>query len=65
MKKVSLGLLLSAFTFAGIAQEYNKHAEEYSKTITAEDLKKHLSIIASDKFEGRETGKKGDRKSVV
>mgnify|MGYP000308654728 CR=1 FL=1 len=61
MKKVGLGLLLSVFTLAGIAQEYNEQAEEYSKTITAEDLKKHLSIIASDKFEGRETGKKGQK----
>ena len=64
MKKVGLVLLLSAFTFAGIAQEYNKHAEEYSKTITVEDLRKHLSIIASDKFEGRETGKKGQKMAM-
>lgn len=28
----------------------------YAKTITAEELKKHLTIIASDEFAGRETG---------
>ena len=31
----------------------------YSNTITKEDLKKHLSIIASDEYLGRETGEKG------
>lgn len=29
-------------------------------SITKEDLKKHLSIIASDEFQGRETGKPGN-----
>lgn len=32
---------------------------KYSNTITKEDLKKHLSIIASDEYEGRNTGDKG------
>ncbi len=32
---------------------------EYANTITAEELKQHLSVIASDEYEGRETGKKG------
>lgn len=33
----------------------------YAQTITKEDLKKHLSILASDAYEGRETGMKGQR----
>lgn len=33
----------------------------YSNIITATELKNHLSIIASDAFEGRETGKKGQK----
>jgi hypothetical protein len=33
--------------------------KKYAGLITAEDAKKHLSIIASDAFEGRETGKPG------
>src|SRR5690606_23933005 len=33
----------------------------YAATITREDLEKHLRIIASDEFEGRETGKKGQK----
>lgn len=34
---------------------------EYANTVTKDDLKKHLSIIASDAYEGRETGKKGQK----
>ncbi|MDA9261833.1 hypothetical protein N9P38_00570 [Flavobacteriales bacterium] len=37
----------------------NDKVEEYANSITAEELKKHLSVIASDEYEGRETGKKG------
>ena len=33
--------------------------EKYANTITVEELKKHLTILASDEYEGRETGKKG------
>jgi hypothetical protein len=36
----------------------------YAETITAEDLKKHLYIYASDEFEGRYTGKPGQKKAV-
>ena len=40
-----------------IAQENVK----YSETITIVDLEKHLTILASDSLEGRETGKKGQK----
>jgi Zn-dependent M28 family amino/carboxypeptidase len=33
----------------------------YANTITPEDLRKHLSVLASDEYEGRETGKKGQK----
>lgn len=36
-------------------------AIRYSKIITAADLKTRLTIIASDSFEGRETGKNGQK----
>ncbi|MFM1932853.1 MAG: hypothetical protein RL226_2156 [Bacteroidota bacterium] len=36
-------------------------AVKYSETITAEELKQHLNILASDKFEGRETGMPGQK----
>ncbi|MBC6991446.1 M28 family peptidase [Hymenobacter sp. BT491] len=36
-------------------------SETYAQTITQDDLRKHLSIIASDEYEGRETGEKGQK----
>lgn len=36
---------------------------QYMKTITAEDLKKHLYIIAADSMQGRETGSAGQKKA--
>lgn len=35
----------------------------YKKTISEEDLKTHLTIIASDEMEGRETGSAGQKKA--
>lgn len=37
---------------------------EYASTITEEELRTHLYIYASDDFEGRETGKPGQKKAV-
>lgn len=36
-------------------------APQYATTITAADLSKHLNIIASDEYEGRNTGEKGQK----
>lgn len=36
----------------------------YSRSITAEDMKRHLTILASDEFEGRETGTEGNEKAA-
>ncbi|MDT8415139.1 MAG: M28 family peptidase [Flavobacteriaceae bacterium] len=41
-----------------------KSVEDFAATITSEDLKTHLYIYASDEFEGRETGKPGQKKAV-
>ena len=49
-----LAVLLS---LSAVAQDQN--AITYSKSITPERGKSHLSILASDEYEGRETGKKG------
>lgn len=40
-------------------------ASKYAATITTDLLKKHLTIIASDEFEGRETGTVGQRKAAA
>ncbi|MEN7548960.1 M28 family peptidase [Rapidithrix thailandica] len=62
MKKVWIGLLAFAWSGWVSAQSTDKQTvEKYANTITKDDLKKHLSIIASDEYEGRETGEKGQK----
>ncbi len=43
------------------AQQQDSIAVRYSKIISAKTLSKHLHVLASDKYEGRETGKKGQK----
>ena len=67
-KFLTLGVasLLTASSFAQVKPLVpNKDAIRFSKAINPENGFKHLSVLASDEYEGRETGKKGDRKSVV
>ena len=52
--------LLPVVTFA-----QSDNAEKYASGITAKDLKKHLSIIASADMEGRETATAGQRKAAA
>ena len=40
-------------------------ASKYGNQISGADLKKHLTIIASDEMDGRETGTEGQRKAAV
>jgi hypothetical protein len=40
-------------------------AAKYGNMITGTELKKHLTIIAGDEFEGRETGTEGQRKAAA
>lgn len=40
-------------------------AAKYAATITAADLSKHLHIIASDEYEGRDTGEKGQKMAAA
>lgn len=63
IKKWIIGCFLINCTFLA-AQEYDSIAWKYAQTITSKDLSKHLHIIASDEFEGRETGKKGQKKAM-
>jgi len=44
---------------ASLALAQDPNAEKYSGKINPKITKKHLSILASDKYEGRETGKHG------
>ncbi|MBB6128556.1 M28 family peptidase [Mucilaginibacter lappiensis] len=63
MKKIYLWAISSVFALNACAQQ-NPTVIKYAKLITADDAKKHLSIIASDAFEGRETGKPGAEKAA-
>jgi Zn-dependent M28 family amino/carboxypeptidase len=40
-------------------------ASKYAETISGNDLKKHLTVIASAEMEGRETGTEGQRKAAA
>lgn len=60
MKRITLlgGLLATMLSWQALAQD---EQIQYASTITAEDLKTHLTFLASDKLEGRETGEKGQK----
>lgn len=61
MRKFLSVLLISSVTVL-FGQE--KKAWDYAETINSEELKEHLNIIASDEYQGRETGKEGQKKAM-
>jgi len=63
MKKSYLLIAALAIGTCASAQK-TTDPTKYAKLITAEDAKKHLSILASDEYEGRETGKPGAEKAA-
>ena len=59
-------LLLSGCSISNkIKIDRDATAIRYAATITAEELKDHLSILASDAYEGRETGMPGQKKAAA
>jgi len=59
----ALSFFLSALISVAVAQE-SRLAKKYSSFIDTASAHKHLSILASDEFEGRETGKPGAAKAA-
>ena len=60
-------VLLIAFTLGlgeHVYSQSNDEREKYAASISEDDLKKRLQIIASDEFEGRETGQEGQKKAA-
>src|SRR5688500_3508713 len=55
--------LLTIFNFVPVFGQ-DPNVQQFAAQITAKDARKHLSILASDAFEGRETGKPGLRKAA-
>lgn len=62
MRKIYLGALALLMANCTFAQK--DPAQKFAGYITPEDARKHLSILASDEFEGRETGKPGADKAA-
>lgn len=59
---MSKKLLAAALLIAtGVSAQKKDLIAEYSKYIDTADLRKHLTVLASDEYEGRETGKKGQQ----
>lgn len=58
MNKSFLSTGLALFLFLSVAAQ-DKAAIKFGNTITKEHGYKHLSVLASDEYEGRETGTKG------
>lgn len=64
MKKFVLCLPVLALAACSYGQQKSV-PDRYARYISVADAKKHLSIIASDAFEGRETGKPGADKAAA
>lgn len=65
MKKV-LTLFIFIIALSGLAQTKAVHNDDPTKfmnTITADELKTKLYVVASDEMEGRDTGSKGQKKA--
>lgn len=65
MKKI-LCLLMISTTFSCTSQMATvapTNPTKYISSITSKDLKKHLTVVASDEMEGRETGSAGQKKA--
>jgi hypothetical protein len=63
MSKITIFCVVLFVAFATAAQD--KKALHFSKAINQEGLKAHLSILASDSLEGRETGMKGQKMAAA
>ena len=63
---VSLLLVSSARAqFSADTTSFDSTAYRYAQTIRVGDLKKHLSVLAADSLEGRETGLPGQKKAAA
>jgi hypothetical protein len=67
MKKIVFSLLFVAFLIFGCSSNKNSTKDltsaDYLTNIKAENLSKHLYIVASDEMEGRDTGSPGQKKA--
>jgi hypothetical protein len=59
----TLALLICLF-WSSTKVSAQQLSAKYAETISAEDLRRHLTYIASDELEGRDTGSEGQRKAA-
>ena len=53
--------LFGSFSVGTLVAQQDSLALRYARTITQSDLMRHLTILASDEYEGRESGLKGQK----
>jgi hypothetical protein len=63
MRKLLFVLVL--FSASAAKAQKKANPQKFAETITAADLKTHLSIVASAEMEGRETATEGQRKAAA
>jgi len=63
LKQIVLLLIIFSASSTACAQLDSK-AIKYANEINEKDARKHLTILASDEFEGRDTGKPGGKKAA-
>lgn len=62
LKKALPWFFVISLSLPALAQDHV--ATKFAKRISASDAKKHLTILSSDEYEGRETGKPGAEKAA-
>lgn len=63
MRKFVLAIICvtSNLAYTQAEVKLDSSAMQFAATITSADLKQHLTVLASDEYEGRETGEKGQK----
>ncbi len=61
MKKT---LFLLLFISTGVFAQYHPTGEPFAGTIESKSIKEHVYVLASNDFQGRETGSEGNRKAA-
>lgn len=66
MNRALIAVCALVWAFSGIlAQEPTSIAARYAAYITIDDLRRDLEVLASDTYEGRDTGKEGQKKAAA
>lgn len=65
MKNFILLSVVFFISFNSVFSQTNTEAWKYAQSMTENDLKQVLTIIASDQMQGRETGTEGQRRAAI